>query len=152
MKAKDFMTKNVITCTEDQSVAEAAKLMVEKEFSVMPILNKEGKLVGIVTESDFVGKEVSVPHALASIKQLFGQNFYFADVETLYADAKNKTLSSVMSKNLKTVTPETSLSEVVNYMISKNIKRLPVVDGENLVGIITRKNILKAFDATEASH
>lgn len=151
MKAKDFMTTNVITCTEDQSVADAAKLMVEKKFSVMPILNSEGKLVGIVTESDFVGKEVKVPHALASIKQLFGQNFYFNDVETLYAEAKNKKLSSVMSKNLKTVKPETSLSEVVNYMISKNIKRLPVVDGEKLVGIITRKNILKAFNATEAN-
>lgn len=151
MKAKDFMTTNVITCTEDQSVADAAKLMVEKEFSVMPILNSEGKLVGIVTESDFVGKEVKVPHALASIKQLFGQNFYFNDVETLYAEAKNKKLSSVMSKNLKTIKPETSLSKVVNYMISKNIKRLPVVDGEKLVGIITRKNILKAFNATEAN-
>ncbi len=151
MKVKDFMTKDVITCTEDQSVAVAAKLMVENEFSVMPILNKEGELVGIVTESDFVGKEVSIPHALASIKQLFGQNFYFADVETLYAEAKNKKLSSVMSKNLKTVAPETSLSEVVDYMISKNIKRLPVVDGEVLVGIITRKNILKAFNATNAS-
>lgn len=149
MKAKDFMTTNVITCTEDQSVADAAKLMVDNEFSVMPILSTDGKLVGIVTESDFVGKEVSIPHALASIKQLFGQNFYFADVETLYKEAKGKKLSDVMSKNLKTVKPDTSLSDVVNYMISKNVKRLPVVEDEKLIGIITRKNILKAFNEVE---
>lgn len=145
MKAKDFMTKNVITCTEDQTVGEAAKVMVETEFGVLPIVNNENKLVGVVTETDFLGKEIIIPHALASIKQIFGQNFYFTDIESLYPEAKKKILSEVMSKNLKTVSPETTLSGVVDYMIAKDIRRLLVVENEILVGIITRKNILKAF-------
>jgi len=150
MNVSEFMTRDVITCNENQTLADASKLMSEKGFSVMPIVDGSQKLVGMVTESDFVGKETNVPHALVSIKRLFGQDFHFGDVEEIYAKAKTKKLSEVMSKNLKTVTPTTSLSNVINLMITKNLKRLPVVDGEKLVGIITRKNLLKAFNQIEA--
>lgn len=144
MKVKDFMTSNVVSCTTDQTVEEAAKLMMNNGFSVVPVVEND-QLVGILTESDFVGKEYDVPHALASIKQLFGQVFYFKDVEKIYSDAKSKKLSEIMTKNPTTVSSEHGLTDVVNTMISKGFKRLPVVDDNKLVGIITRKDLLKAF-------
>jgi CBS domain-containing protein len=119
--------------------------MLANGFSVVPIVDSRQHLVGIVTESDFVGKELKIPHALASIKRLFGQDFYIQDIEPIYQKAKSKKLSEVMSKNLVVVKPEDTLTDVVNIMIEKKLKRLPVVKDDKLVGIITRKDLIRAF-------
>jgi CBS domain-containing protein len=147
MKASDFMTKDVKTCTIDQTVQDAANLMLENDFSVVPIVDAQGKLLGVITESDFISREVKIPHAMASLKHLFGQNFNSTDVEDIYKKAKTLTLDQVMTKDVKTCTPDESLNSVVSKMSEKNIKRLPVIDNGKLVGIITRKNILKAFNS-----
>ena len=115
----------------------------------MPIVNDDHLLVGIVTESDFVGKEVKVPHALASIKQLFGQKFYFGDIEKIYHDAKNKKLKDVMTKTVHTIAPDTSLDTIISMMMAKKLKRLPVIQDDKLVGIITRKNLIQAFSLVD---
>jgi CBS domain-containing protein len=146
MKASEFMTDQVITCHQNDDVAKAAQIMAEKGFSIMPVVDDEEHLVGVVTQSDFVGKEVEIPHALASIKQLFGQVFYFSDIEPIYEQAKKKKLHEVMSKVPTVVSPDTSLTEIVNMMISKKLKRLPVLENNKIVGIITRKNLIKAFN------
>ncbi|MEH0862492.1 CBS domain-containing protein [Halobacteriovorax sp. DPLXC-1] len=146
MKVLDFMTKDVTTCTESQTVGDAAKKMIELGISVMPVVNDEGTLTGIVTQSDFISREVEIPHALVSIKRLFGQDFNLTDVEDVYKKSKNKTLADVMSHNVVTVTSENTLNGVVELMMSKHLKRIPVVDDGKLVGMITRKDILKAFE------
>jgi len=149
LKAKDFMTSNVVTCFEDETIEHAAKLMSNKGFSALPIIDKAGHLVGVVDVGDFVGQEVEVPHALAAVKQLFGQKFYFEEIEELYHRAKKRRLSEVMSKVPRTVTSETSLTTIINKMINKDLKRVLVVDEKKLVGIITRKNLLKAFNQVD---
>lgn len=146
MKVLDFMTKDVTTCTESQTVGDAAKKMIELGISVMPVVNDEGTLTGIVTQSDFISREVEIPHALVSIKRLFGQDFNLTDVEDVYKKSKSKKLSDVMSTNLVTVSSENTLNGVVELMMKKHLKRLPVVDDGKLVGMITRKDILKAFE------
>lgn len=145
MKASDFMTKDVKTCTPDQTVQDAANLMLENDFSVIPVVDKDGVLQGIITESDFISREVDIPHAMVSLKHLFGQNFNSTDVEDIYKKSKNLSLEKVMTKDVKTASPDDSLNDVVSKMSEKNIKRLPVIDNGVVVGIITRKNILKAF-------
>ncbi len=146
MKANEFMTKNVITCNESQTVSDAAKIMSENGFSVMPIVNNSGDLIGIVTESDFVGKDVDIPHALVSLKRVLGENHYHGDIEKIYSRAKNRQLSEVMSKPPITVDPESTLNAVVERMAAKNLKRIPVVENGKIVGIITRKDLIKAFN------
>ncbi|WP_417336215.1 CBS domain-containing protein [Halobacteriovorax marinus] len=146
MKVSEFMTKDVISCTEENTVEEAAKIMHDKGFSVMPVVDGAGALIGILTESDFVGTDANIPHALASIKKLFGQNFYFSDAEEIYKKSKVKKLGEVMTKDVTTVTSDQSLSDVISVMSHNHLKRLPVVDGGKLVGIITRKDLLKAYN------
>jgi len=145
MIAQDFMTKNVISCKQTQTVEEAAALMSDKGFSVMPVVDDEGLLVGILTESDFVSKEVKIPHALASLKRLLGVTHYEGDIEAIYASAKKRKLEEVMTKNPKTISPDTSLNSIVSFMEDKKLKRLPVVENQKLVGMITRKDLLHAF-------
>jgi len=145
VQVQDFMTRDVVTCSSEQSVEEAAKVMSQNRFSAIPVIDADNNLVGIITESDFVGRKLEVPHALASIKQLFGQAFYFQDVEKIYSDTKKKKLSSVMTSRVHSITPEASLNDIVNFMISKGLKRIPVTVDRKIVGIITRKDLLKAF-------
>jgi CBS domain-containing protein len=149
MKVIDIMTKDPVTCNEKQTVSDAAKLMAEKGFSVMLIINDDSELVGIVTESDFVGRDIEIPHALASLKRVLGENHYHGDIEEIYHNAKNRSLSEVMTKNPVSVGPEESLNDVVNKMNTKKLKRLPVVENGKLIGIITRKDLIKAFNLIE---
>lgn len=146
MIASDFMTKNVTTCTENQTVKEAATLMTDNGFSVVPVVDGDGNLVGIITESDFITKVQSVPHAMVNLRSLFGKSFNSTDVEQIYNESKTKKLSEVMTKNPKTVAPDATLDEVVKFMGEKNLKRIPVVDGGKVVGVITRSNVIKAFN------
>lgn len=147
MKASEFMTTDVKTCTTDQTVQDAATLMLDNDFSVVPVVDKDGNLQGIITESDFISREVDIPHAMVSLKHLFGQTFHASHVEEIYNKSRDLTLDKVMTKDVKTCTPDTSLDDVVDKMSAKNLKRLPVVDGGKIVGIITRRNVLKAFSA-----
>lgn len=142
----DFMTKNVFSCSQNQTVKEAATLMSEKGFSVVPIVDDKEKLVGIVTESDFIGKDIDIPHAVVSIKRVLGENHYHGDIEAIYTRAAKRKLSEVMTKNPIVVEPQSSLSFVFGKMANKDLKRLPVVENEKIVGIITRKDIIKAFN------
>ena len=147
MIASDFMTKNVITCNENQTVEEAATLMADNGISVIPIVDDAGNLTGIITESDFITKIQSVPHAMVTLRSLFGKSFNSTDFEQIYKESKGKKLSEVMTKNPKTVDQDATLDEVVKFMGEKNFKRIPVVDGNGKVaGIITRTNVIKAFN------
>lgn len=149
MNVTEFMSKNVTTCNQDETVGEAAKKMLKMNVSVMPIVDGDNKLVGVVTQSDFVGKQIDVPHALVSIKRLFGQDFNATDIEEVYRKTKSKKLSEVMSKNVTTVTPDYTLDDVVGLMMKKHLKRIPVVENEKIVGLVTRKDIIKAFELTK---
>jgi CBS domain-containing protein len=151
MDVKDFMTTPVQTCKQTQTVCDAAKLMTDKGFSVIPVVNDQDELVGLVTESDFIGKDVEIPHALVSLKRTLGENHYYGDIERIYARAKDRTLDEVMSTKLTTVTPSCSLNKAVNMMGARNLKRIPVVENGKIVGIITRKDIVKAFQKIESS-
>jgi CBS domain-containing protein len=145
MKVKDFMTSEVVSLNKDLTVTDAANLMIELKYSVIPIVDSEHHLVGIITESDFIGQDANIPHALASLKRVLGQISYFSNIEEIYEKAQDKPLRTVMTPNPTYVEPEDSLSYVVALMGSKNIKRAPVVDSGKLVGIVTRKDIIKAF-------
>jgi CBS domain-containing protein len=146
MIAQDFMTTTVVTCPETSTVGEAVKLMLDKKISVLPIVDSEDRLVGVLTESDFVGREKTVPHAFSNLRSLFGETFHMRDIEEVYLAAKGKRVSEVMSATPQHVGPEISLTEVVEFMSSKNLKRLPVVKEDKVVGIITRKDLIRAFD------
>ena len=146
MIVKEFMTSPVVTCSHAATLGEAVSLMLAKRISILPIVDGEEKLVGVITESDFVGKEKSVPHAFTNLRSLFGETFHMKDIEEIYLAAKPKKVIEVMSKNPVVVKPKSTLTEVVELMSAKNLKRLPVVDNEMVVGIITRKDLIKAFD------
>ena len=145
MKVKDFMSTKLITCKKEDSLQEAAKHIMDNSLSILPVVCKENILEGLITTSDFLGKDADIPRAMVSIRKLLGQIHYDQNVEDLYENASQYKLEKVMSTRITSVEPETSLNEAVNIMIRRGHKRVPVVKDGKLVGIITRKDLVKAF-------
>ncbi|SJZ81312.1 acetoin utilization protein AcuB [Pilibacter termitis] len=130
MAIKDFMTKEVFSVTSDTKISKAATLMEEKNVHRLPVIDN-GKLVGLITEGTM--KEAS-PSKATSLS-VYEMNYLL-----------NKTIvRDVMIHKVETISPDATLEDGVFMMRSKNIGVLPVVEGEQVVGIITDKDIFDAF-------
>jgi CBS domain-containing protein len=147
MNAVDVMTRSVVSIPPDASIREAAGLMLEHKVSGLPVVDARGNLVGIVTEGDFlrraeIGAQTRRPHWIE----------FFTDVGQLageYVRASGRKVQDVMSRQVRTVSEETPLAKIARLMEQHGIKRVPVMRGQELVGIVTRANLLGAVIAPD---
>lgn len=153
MNVKEIMTTDVITVTTEDTVEKCAKLLLEQNFSGLPVLDLEGKLVGIVTEGDLIRRasRIKAPAALA----LLGGYIYLDNPQKFMEDIKRamaQKAGDLMSEKLVTVSSEDTIEDAATLMINKKIKRLPVVDDEGkLIGIISRRDIMNYLYLDEQS-
>ena len=134
MKAKDVMTPNVVTIAPEASILEALRLMLQHRISGLPVVDKNGTLAGIVTEGDFLrrGELGTQRHRARWLEFLIGPG----RLATEYVRACGRKVDEIMTTDLHTVTEETPLEEIVQLMEKHRIKRLPVVRGRQIVGIV----------------
>ncbi len=142
MRAHHVMTRNVITVLPDTSIAAAANTMLEHHISGLPVLDASGELVGIVSEGDFlrrseIGTERKRPRWL---QFLLGPGHSAED----FVHERGRKVEDVMTRDPVTVDEDTTLEELVRVMEKGGIRRLPVLRGKSLVGIVTRANLLRA--------
>jgi CBS-domain-containing membrane protein len=121
---RDIMTKEIVTIDGDKSALEAAKLMAEKGISSLFVM-KDAQPVGIVTERDFIKKICAKERQIAEMK-----------------------IAEIMSKILTTADPETPIEVAVQRMINHKIRRLPIMEGGKVVGIITVTDLAKHLRTT----
>ncbi len=139
MRVLDLMSTELIRVRPETTLRDAARLMVEAKISGLPVTDDEGNLVGLVTESDFLRKEVDRGEIMDTglLGILFNNRDSLAEAETV---------EEVMATDLFTISPEATLVEAARAMTSHGIKRLPVVDREGkLIGVIARSDIVAAF-------
>ena len=143
MKASDVMTRRVISVRPDTSILEAAQLMLQKRISGLPVVDSQGQLVGIVTEGDFLRRAETGTerHRSPWLEFLIGPG----RLANEYVHSHGRKVEEVMTSGPKTVAEDTPLEDVVHEMEQNHIKRLPVVRGNQLVGIISRANLLHAL-------
>lgn len=143
MKAQDVMSRDVVTVKPGDSVIHAAQLMLLKRFSGIPVVDAHGVLVGIVTEGDFLRRAETgtVRRRPRWIEFCMGPG-RLADE---YTRAAGRLVHEVMTREVCTVSEDAPLSDVVGLMEKHHIKRLPVMKGGKLVGLITRQNLLQAL-------
>jgi len=147
MNAADVMTRQVITIAPDASILQAAHLMLQNRISGLPVVDVHGRLVGIVTEGDFLRRtEIGTERHRPSWLQFLTPERRLADE---YVHTHGRKIEEVMTCNPHTVSEETPLEEVVRIMERKNVKRVPVLRAGKLVGIITRANLLHALACLE---
>lgn len=121
MKAKDIMTKNIVTMTPSTSALEAIGLLVDNKISGAPVLDENGKIVGVVTEKDL----------LVSLDFIGVKN------------AKDFRVEEFMTKEVITFDEDASVKEISQELVRKNIKRVPIVKDGKVLGIVSRHDILR---------
>jgi CBS domain-containing protein len=143
MKAAEVMILDVATIRPDETVREAARTMLRRSISGLPVVDGAGHLVGIVTESDFLrraetGTERRRPQWL---EFLLGPGRLAHE----YVHSHGRKVEEVMTPDVVTVSPDTPLQEVVRTMERRRIKRVPVLSDGRIVGIISRANLVQAL-------
>lgn len=143
LKVKDIMTTEIITVAPDTDIVQAAKLLIENHINGMPVMDGD-RLVGILCQSDLIAqqKRFPVPNlftfldgfiSLTSIKQLEHEINKFAAI----------TVEQAMTPDPVTVKPNTTIEDVASLMVDKYYHSVPVVEGDRLVGIIGKEDILR---------
>jgi CBS domain-containing protein len=147
--ARDIMTPDPVTVTRELPVTEAAHIMSEKRVGALPVLDGDGNLVGLVTESDLIMQDAKV-HFPTYLHLLGGFIFYPGSTERFETDLKKAvgaTVEDVMTAEPVTVSPDATVEDVATLLVEREVSRLPVMDGERLVGIISKSDIVRAIAA-----
>lgn len=143
MKAKDIMTRPVISISPLETVETAARLMLDKRISGLPVINPSDRLVGIVTESDFLRRaEIGTERKRGKFLEFFLGSGTLAEE---YAHAHGRKVSDIMTKEPVTISEDTALDETVALMEKHQIRRLPVMKNGRVIGIVSRSNLLHAL-------
>ena len=142
MKAMDVMTRDVVSIDTDASILEAVRLMLQHRISGLPVIDSSGQLQGIVTEGDFLRRSETgtQPRRPRWLEFLLGPGRLATD----YVHASGRRVDEVMTTNVHTVADDTPLERIVHLMERYRIKRVPVMRGERIVGIVTRANLMRA--------
>jgi CBS domain-containing protein len=143
MRAVDVMTVDPVSISPDDSIVEAIRLMLQRKFSGLPVVDSTGALVGIVTEGDLLRRTETGTQRKRPrwIEFLIGSG----RLANEYVHASGRKVHDVMTYDVQTVAEETPLDDIVQQMERHQIKRLPVVRSGKLVGIVTRANLLRAL-------
>lgn len=146
LTAKDIMSQNIISVRNETPVAELAKLLTSHNISGAPVLDEDGKVVAVVTESDLIdqSKKLHIPTVITILDSVF----YLENPDKMEAEMKKiagSKVGEICSGPARTVSPDTGLDEIATIMAEGNIHTIPVLDGETLVGIIGKKDIIKTL-------
>jgi CBS domain-containing protein len=143
MQAKDIMTAKVITVTEDASVSDVARLLVDNGISALPVVDATGKLLGIVSEGDLMHRA----EAGTGLRRSWWLSL-FTDASVSAAQfvkEHSRRVSDIMTRNVITTSPETPIADIANLLESNRIKRVPVVADGKVIGIVSRANLVRAI-------
>jgi CBS domain-containing protein len=143
MNAADIMVRSVISVTPETNVAEAARLMLDHRISGLPVLDRNGALVGIISEGDLLRRaETGTERQRPRWLEFFSAPGRLAQD---YAQAHARKIADLMTRNVVSIGPEAPIDEIVRLMERWRLKRLPVVEAGRLVGIVTRADLVRAF-------
>ena len=142
MRAHQIMTRPVITVTPQTAIVEAANTMLQKHVSGLPVADATGKLVGIVSEGDFIRRsEIGTQRRRGRfLKFILGPG----QAATDFVHEHGRKVAEIMTPQPLTITEDTAPEEIVELMEKNNVKRLPVMRGDKIVGIVSRANLLQA--------
>ena len=141
MKVQDVMTTDVATTDPDTLLKEAAKELVRRRISGMPVVDSDLQVLGVVSETDILAKEGSEPRGGGFLQWLVdpGDPWITARFDAV-------TVGEAMSTPAQTITPDRPIAEAATIMLDEGVNRLPVVDTDGkLVGLVSRGDLVRAF-------
>ena len=146
LKAAQIMTKQFLTISPEMSVEELARLLHRKDVTGAVIVNKKGKLIGVVTEGDLIAKEKNLH--LPTVVSLFDAVIYLETSEHFKGELHKMVATKVediYTRDPVTIDLESTLSDIATLMSEKRIHFLPVINKGNIDGVIGRREVLRAL-------
>jgi len=146
LKVRDIMSKEPLTVAPELTVTEAARLMVDNRVGALPVL-EDGKLIGIVTEGDLIMQDVKLefPTYLHLIDGFVLYPPATARFESELRKAVAANVRAVMTTEPITVQVDSSVEDAATLLVEREVSRLPVLDGETLVGVVSKSDIVRSL-------
>jgi CBS domain-containing protein len=152
MRAIDVMTTDVITVDPDMTVQAFATLLAERGISGAPVVDADGRLVGIISEGDLLHRaEIGTARRHRVRRRSWWLDHFASELARDYVKSHARTVKEIMTRDVVTVTEDTELAEVASLLEAKRVKRVPVMREGKVVGIISRANIVRAVGATKGA-
>lgn len=143
MKASDVMVSNVITVGPDVGVQDVARLLLSNRISAVPVVDGNGRILGIVSEGDLINRaDTATAHRKSWWLNALASNEALA---LEYTKTHSRRVSDVMTRDVITAPPEMSVSEIAALLEKHRIKRVPIVKDGKLIGIVSRANLLQGL-------
>jgi CBS domain-containing protein len=142
----DIMTTDVVTVDPSITVTEAAKLMVDHEIGALPVL-EGGKVVGIVTEGDLIMQDVKLEYP-TYLHLLDGYIMYPPSTRHFESELKKAVAAdvrTVMTDDPVTIQATSSIEDAATLLVDKDVSRIPVLEGEDLVGIVSKSDVVRSL-------
>jgi len=146
LKVKDIMTREIITVSPETEIVNVAKILLEKGINGLPVIDASGRLVGVLCQSDLVAQQKSIP--IPSVFTLMESFIPLTSIKRIDKEVKKiaaLTVEQAMTPNPVTVGPETDIAEVAKLMVDKKYHTLPVMEGDKVVGIVGKEDVLKTL-------
>lgn len=146
LKALDIMTPDPVTLAPDLDIRSAAKLLIARKINGAPVVDKDGKLLGVLTQSDLVAqqKQVTLPSLFAMLDGFIALSSR-SDFERELQKIAATTVAQAMTVDPKSVSPQTPIDEIATVMVNEKLYTLPVVDSGKLVGVVGKEDILRTL-------
>ncbi|MFZ0116704.1 MAG: CBS domain-containing protein, partial [Xanthobacteraceae bacterium] len=140
MRADDVMTSNLVTVGEDASVRDVALVLLQNQISAVPVIDRMGNMVGIVSEGDLMRRPESETQKRRSpwLELLSSKQALAAEFVKMHS----RRVTDVMTRGVITATPDTPVAEIASLLEKNGIKRVPILRGGKLAGIVSRANLL----------
>ncbi|MDW8017058.1 MAG: CBS domain-containing protein [Thermus sp.] len=144
MKVQELMTKDPDTIGPEATLEEAARRILEKRYGSLPVVDREGYLLGLLQVEELLPQPENVPFSDVEALQLFGEWVDGNFLQDIYRRYQKTPVKAVMRTDIPRVHPEDPVGKALEVLLTSEIRHLPVVDGSNrVVGILTRSDFLK---------
>ena len=146
LKVKDIMTREIITVSPETEIVSAAKILLEKRINGLPVIDSSGRLAGVLCQSDLVAQQKNIP--IPSVFTLLESYVPLTLIKRIDKEVEKIAALKVeqaMTSNPVTVSPETDIEDVAKLMVDKKYHTLPVVEGDKVVGIVGKEDVLKTL-------
>jgi CBS domain-containing protein len=146
LKVREIMQTNVITAKPDTTVGELADILAQNKISGVPVVDEQGRVLGMVSEADIILQDADLhfPYYIQFLEMVIYLQSVHKFEERVRKSIGSK-VTEIMSDEVVSVSPEATVRETATLMADRDINRLPVIENERLVGIVTRGDIVRAI-------
>jgi len=146
LTARDIMTTDVLTISPDTEIVHATRILLDKHVNGIPVVDDTGRLKGILCQSDLVAQQKKMPiPSLFAFLDGFIPTTSMKQIEKEIHKIAATTVADAMTPDPVTVAPDTDIDRIATLMVDNSFHTIPVVDGDKLVGIIGKEDILRTL-------